>query len=94
LRDADDYVHLYEASTHDAILVTTDKGFESWNGAWVFWARRWQIAATHSGVLVVPQERIWLPARMIVEIERFLGTNPPLTNECYLAHPNGYWQRQ
>jgi hypothetical protein len=94
LRDAEDHVHLFEASVRDAIMLTHDKGFGLWNRAWQFWSAGWNAAASHAGILVIPQERIWPPSRSVAEIGRFLATNPGLINACYLAHPNGYWQRQ
>jgi hypothetical protein len=96
LKDADDEERLRASARNGWILLTHDKGFRLLNKAWHVWAAEWGVDAHHAGILIVPQESSWPPARAAQEIDQFVQRTAAnqLSGACYRAHRAGSWQRQ
>jgi hypothetical protein len=72
------------AAEHGWTLVTHNrKDFELLHDAWRRWSGAWRVAATHAGILVVPQRPQWTIGQMVQELDAFFAAGYVLTNELY-----------
>jgi len=87
---ASDGHHLLVAAQAGRILVTHNgKDFLAMQDAWMRWQQAWGIAASHAGVLIIPQA--WKPPQSAREIIQFIGVRPSLPNEIYVNEMNVGW---
>lgn len=83
LLDADDDVHLLAAAKAGRVLVTHNRDdFRLLHYAWRRWARDWQVARSHAGILAIPQYPQWSPEHAAVEVDRI--SQRPLTDDLYI----------
>ncbi|MGI8854739.1 MAG: DUF5615 family PIN-like protein [Thermomicrobiales bacterium] len=90
----DDAEHLFIAAQEQSIVVTHDRDdFTLLHRAWVRWQAGWNIAASHSGIIVIPQ-----PPRLTVsqsdrEINELLARQPVITDALFVWTTGTGWAR-
>lgn len=90
---AEDDEHFLIAAQRGWVLITTNvKDFRLLHDAWRRWLPTYGIAATHAGVLIVPQRQ--LVERIADAINDLLDELPTLINECYEWKPGDGWARR
>lgn len=79
---ATDGLQLLTAATFGRVFLTyNERDFVLLHDAWLRWSAAWQVAPTHVGIIILPQDQYWEPARAVDEIEtvfrRQLGSALP-----------------
>jgi hypothetical protein len=92
LKDAPDHEHLVQATRRGAVLITHDRKFYLWDAAWKAWTAEWNIAPTHSGILIIPDAAKLDPIRAADELEHFLSSTS-IAHACYILDEHGRWTR-
>lgn len=83
-------LHLWTAAQQGRILVTNNRDdFLLLHSAWQRWSSGWQVAAVHSGILILPQT--WTTERMAQAVEQLLAPGQLLPNELYAWSPSRGW---
>lgn len=74
LERAHDPAQLLHAATHDRVLLThNERDFLLLHDARTLWSRAWEIAPSHAGVIVLPQQENWSSQQAVREIEAILA---------------------
>ena len=86
---ADDAAQLFFAARAGYVLVThNERDFKLLQRAW----RRWPAPLRHAGVLVIPQQR-WTADQAAEELDQFVQSGRPLTDELYWWTVDRGWVR-
>lgn len=86
---APDDEHLVYAAERGYILITHDRDFIQLSPMWKRWTRAG--LPNHPGILVIPDESLWLPHLAAYRIDEFMRRNDPRENACYLFNRGGSW---
>jgi hypothetical protein len=88
-----DYEHLSLAARSNRILVTHDREhFQILHGAWVTWARDWEVSHRHGGILIIEQRLHWNARQIGTELAHFVHTRPEIPNLIFRRTMNGWEQ--
>lgn len=87
---ASDPQQLLTAARAGRILVTHNrKDYELLTDAWATWT----MPFNHAGVLVIPQQR-WTIAETAENIDRFIRSRQPLSDQLYACSPSRAWVKR
>jgi hypothetical protein len=88
---ARDHEHLLLAAKRHWVFATHDHHFEDLHRAWLLWSTAWGVTPVHAGIVIHPDEGVWLPQQAARELHKLLSAGMDLNNQCLTCRRDGNW---